>query len=684
MEDETPYNGQDFDPNEYETDSDNEHQETVTDQTTEGSELEQREEMRETNVQARRKSIKLKKSKTISNAYTAKLKKITYADKLADICKKQNVDISIINTALDRIEKIKEGKIKAYDISEFDLKTQNTLTELARFPFKGKLANGVKTARYFISCIIDKERDKLKKVHKKRVNTDDNIGQPPSKVLVNKTLEQSTNNSPSNIDNTFTPHTGSITEQGSTQTEQYSNRKISNNNTMSQQNQIRNEIGTIIVAQGVNLQAILDPNDEITTRTRLHQELGNKNIFDFNHVSISKKGSVFELRIITKTKETTDLIISAQNTLFGGIKIVSAQSTANRLLMKCTINNNNRFKFDDRKEIDMLREHYGVIGLEIMPGNNSNTKTKKIKLEFSDSKSYFKAYINGIFLGNDRVTCVPNWKLLDFCIKCSEWEHSIDKCTSSKYTCFICGLEHNGLTCTTKEITCKNCTGDHESHNSICQSYKSKFESHNKYIYDLLKTQAQELNINSINIIIPRNMHIIYNIKNAQNPNNAKYDNKELGSINNRLNLLEDFEKNQNRRNDELKKEIDTISNTQKEMRVENEKFNAQVMESNLKTQTMLTDILNMNKDYKTTIDEDRSVRNLILSRLNGENDTNGHVGQKQMEYNYSTTSNISHNNRPINNNTNNNNVIHTSTPIMNHHHQQPQHQHQNLPKQGS
>ncbi len=544
------------DLNNYETDDDDDDDDTESEEyENETSKTSNKNKSNiDSNDKARRKynnsaDKKTKKNTRQNNAE----KKQTFESKLKDICSRRGINNSILNEALKKIDKLRSSKIKNFNVNEFSDNLIKAIKDIARGQYTGRQADSVHLARYFVTNIIEKTEiiHQEKTARKRKL---ENTSETPPAKHRNEQPNTRLYEQPTNDQNNITDNNQSIRENVPIVT-QKSNSIIPN---MS----ISNEIGTIITAEGKNLMSFhLD--DEILMREKLQNELNNNGILKYKHVSIIKNSQTrMELRIITIDKETADKIIAKQHEIFGGISIISCQTTANRLLMKCQVHKNNKFNEMDIKEMEVLRKKYGVLNIEAIQTNQRN---KKFKIEFCTSTQYFEAYLNGIFLGNDRVACTPCWKLIQFCMKCSTWEHEINNCTSTKFTCFYCGEDHDGYKCETPSVTnCRQCHGQHESFSNKCDTFKIKFKEINKYIFDLLESEKNKVDCGlEMNINIPKNSHIIYQIKNP-NSNKSLTISGIPKEITTRLENLEEFEKRQIKANDSLSdritKEVSSIT----------------------------------------------------------------------------------------------------------------------------
>jgi hypothetical protein len=558
---------------------------------------------------ARSKRNSNKKSYKLHNAYTEPKPK--FNEKIEEICKKHNITADRLETTFTKIHNI-QNKKKSYLTADFSEQERNIIREIARAAFSGKPTNKLNLCRYFQTVIVEKEQEIIRNNQnrkKKRSNTDelDLLDSAPPAKHINTTQTTSNTNSVS------TTNISLNTTNNSTDTQQSLTTQNRKNNRMS-----INHIGSIITATGTNLKSYTSDN-EIETRDKLQQELINYQIDEFKHVSINRKGETFELRIITTTKEATEKVISNQSTLYKGISIISCQSTSNRLLMKCNVPRNNSCNINDVKELDSLRRKYGVLNIEIA---QSASKIKKYKIEFVDATSYYNAYTKGIFLANDRVICTPYWRYVSFCIQCSEWDHEIGECPSNFFICFYCGEDHDGTKCKNNTSTsCKHCSDTHETFNSKCSKYITLFKEHNKFIYELLENENQKASPNlKLEIQIPRNNHITYQIKSTANPTqvkNLETISKEIGTVTTRLKALEDFKEQQIKSNNELGEKITKEVTNQ-----------VQALESKLLNDNQSTrDLINKQRQ------EDVQIRNALLSKLNidlGQNTLNQQQYQQQ------------------------------------------------------
>ncbi len=554
-------------------------------------------------------------------AYTTELRQ-KFGDKLENICINHNISSDDINKTFKKITEIKEGKNKNH---KFNNQEKAILIEIARTKIKGRQTANLGLARFYVSVILEKEREEIRDLElKKRKRRPDADQEEQQATTTNQQDKQDNTTKKTRQDEL--EHSQTETRNNRQQSQQLRQSQHDNINTtpistynnlqhnMSSQIDYANKIGSIIIASGKNLHKYLH-EDEIVTRDKIHEELYGSLVMDFKHASIYKKGTKYEIRIITNTKEATDRIISQQSIAFGGLEIISCQSTQNRLLMKATLPRNMN-KEIDAKEMDQLRSKYGVLNFEQMQTTGAN---KKLKIEFCSKEKFYEAFIKGIFIGNDRINCIPCWKLIPFCIKCTTWEHESNECNTNKFTCFKCSEEHDGLKCTENNVfMCKCCQGDHLGYDSICELYRVKFNEKNSFIINLLKEEQSKLSSQPLNIIIPKNNHISYGIRNIGKTGNTANLPK---NIENRLQELENFKTQQIAENSKLNEKItNEVTKQIDSLRTE---IKTEITNDGNATRQMLMQ----------QIEADRNLKQILLSKI--ENNQNLNVNSIPLNLNH-------------------------------------------------
>jgi hypothetical protein len=470
--------------------------------------------------------------KFLHPAYTIN-KKPTVSDHIENLCLIHNINYNLTNNKLDKISKLKKDNIKTIDLAEFDEKEIQAIKEIASIPNQQGNPSKLTAARYFVAVLLKQSETTKsnKQTHNKRKN-DENEPNKPKKRSTKSTLEDTTPITPTTDQNRVdTTSETLVLDSTSTSVIHKShvrtttnNTCINNQNLSRMQDQIEINDNMVITFSGANLTQYVNNGsvDDIKTRENIRNELEKYSVNSYKHCSFTKLGTTYECRLITTTKEAAQTLINKKNTIFGGISIISHQSQKNQLTMKFSINRMNNVNLDDIKELENLRMKHGVLNIKCL---KSDSRGKKYKIELCNEASYFRAYINGLFIGNDKVNCYPNWRQLKFCLKCCEWDHIDTDMQCDKLNCYKCGESHDGRDCQSEFIRCHHCTGDHEAYSNQCETFKSKFQATNAYIFDLLKNIQDSLSFDPINVIIPRNHHIEYEIKSRKQLGSTITDN---------------------------------------------------------------------------------------------------------------------------------------------------------------